>query len=128
MKRIKIYYWLSTTFIFLFEAIMPLTATIFAPDQYNAGTKPLGYPDYFAISLIVCKIIGATALMIPRLNPKIKEWAYAGLAFNLFFAALSHIIVDGNIGYILMPIVVGIILAISYINNEKLKNYGKNEF
>ena len=128
MKRIKIYYWLSTTFIFLFEAIMPLTATIFAPDQYNAGTKPLGYPDYFAISLIVCKIIGATALMIPRLNPKIKEWAYAGLDFNLFFAALSHIIVDGNIGYILMPIVVGIILAISYINNEKLKNYGKNEF
>ena len=107
---------------------MPLTATIFAPDQYNAGTKPLGYPDYFAISLIVCKVIGATALMIPRLNPKIKEWAYAGLAFNLFFAALSHIIVDGNIGYILMPIVVGIILAISYINNEKLKNYGKNEF
>ena len=128
MKRIKIYFWLSTTFIFLFEAIMPLTATIFAPDQYNAGTKPLGYPDYFAISLIVCKVIGATALMIPRLNPKIKEWAYAGLAFNLFFATLSHIIVDGNIGYILMPIVVGIILAISYINNEKLKNYGKNEF
>ncbi len=128
MKKNKIIFWIATIFIFLFEAIMPLSTLIFAPDQFNVGTKPLGYPDYFAVSLMICKVLGATALMIPSLHPKIKEWAYAGLTFNLIFATLSHIIVDGNIGYILMPIIIGAILAVSYIYNEKLKQYGKDRF
>lgn len=121
MKRSKIYFWASTAFIFLFEAIMPLSAAIFVPEQYNVGTKALGYPDYFAISLIACKVLGATALIIPKLNVKIKEWAYAGLAFNLLFATISHVVVDGNIGYILLPILVGAVLTVSYISNEKIK-------
>jgi len=128
MKKNKIIFWVATIFIFLFEAIMPLSTLIFAPDQFNVGTKPLGYPDYFAVSLMICKVLGATALMIPSLHPKIKEWAYAGLTFNLIFATLSHIIVDGNIGYIVLPIIIGAILAVSYIYNEKLKQYGKDRF
>ena len=123
MKREKIIFWASTIFIFLFEAVMPLSSLIFAPEQFNVGTKPLGYPDYFAYSLMVCKVLGATALIIPSLHPKIREWAYAGLIFNLIFAALSHIVVDGNIGFILLPIIIGAILAVSYIYNQKVNHH-----
>lgn len=123
MKREKIIFWASTIFIFLFEAVMPLSSLIFAPEQFNVGTKPLGYPDYFAYSLMVCKVLGATALIIPSLHPKIREWAYAGLTFNLIFAALSHIVVDGNIGFILLPIIIGAILAVSYIYNQKVNRH-----
>jgi uncharacterized membrane protein YphA (DoxX/SURF4 family) len=120
MKNYKIIFWITTIIILLMEAVMPLSTIIFAPEYVNAGTKPLGYPDYFAYSLIIFKILGATALVIPILHPKLKEWAYAGLMYSLIFAVISHLAVDKNIAYILMPILVGIILAVSYVCNQKI--------
>ncbi|GAB3416005.1 DoxX family protein [Niabella aquatica] len=79
-------------------------------------------------ALIICKVLGATALITPRLHPKLKEWAYAGLTFNLVFAVISHMAVDKNAVFILMPIVVGIILAVPYLYNQKIQNNGKNKF
>lgn len=105
---------------------MPLGTVLFAPEYVNAGTKPLGYPDYFAYTLIFCKILGVIAISIPSLPAKLKEWAYAGLAFNLIFAFISHAFVDQNIGFMLMPVVVGGILAVSYIYNNKIYNNGKS--
>jgi len=122
MKKNKIIFWVSTSIIFLWEGLMPLGTLLFAPEYATAGTKPLGYPDYFAYALIICKLIGASAIMIPNLSNKIKEWAYAGLAFNLIFATYSHIMVDKNIGFILMPIIVGAILTISYCYKNKIYN------
>lgn len=122
MKKDKIIFWSATIFIFLFEAVMPLSTLLFTPEYFNAGTKPLGYPDYFAYALIIFKVLGATSLMIPGLHPRIKEWAYAGLMFNLIFAVISHAVVDGNVGYILLPIVVGGILITSYRYHLKMNN------
>lgn len=121
MKKNRLIFWIATSIIFLWEGLMPLSTLLFAPEYFNAGTKPLGYPDYFAYALIICKVLGATAIMLPKLPSKLKEWAYAGLTFNLIFAVISHIVVDGNIGYILTPIIIGGILAISYIYNLKIK-------
>lgn len=115
MKKAHVYFWIATTSIFLFEGLMPLATLIFSPENIYAGTKPLGYPDYFAYALAVCKIFGATAIMIPTLPEKLKEWAYAGLFFNLLFATYSHIMVDGNIGYMIMPVIVAGVLTISYV-------------
>ena len=58
MKRTKIIFWVCTVFIFLFEGIMPLSTLLFAPEYTNVGTKPLGYPDYFANALVVFKFLG----------------------------------------------------------------------
>lgn len=101
---------------------MPLSTLIFAHEYFNAGTKPLGYPDYFAYTLIIFKILEATAIMLPKLPNKLREWAYAGLTFNLIFAVISHLVVDKNINYILMPVAVGAILALSYISYNKLNS------
>lgn len=121
MKKNKIIFWIATIIIILMEAVMPLSTLLFAPEYFNAGTKPLGYPDYFAYALIFFKAAGATALIIPKLHPKLKEWAYAGLTFNLIFAVISHLVVDKNISYILMPVLVGSILAVSYFYNQKIQ-------
>lgn len=121
MKKNKIIFWIATIIIFLFEGLMPLGILLFAPEYTTAGTEPLGYPDYFAHALIICKFLGATALVIPELHPKIKEWAYAGLTFNLVFAFISHASVDKNIGYMAMPIVIATILTVSYIYNSKIR-------
>lgn len=126
MKTYRFIFWIATVIIFLMEAAMPLSTLLFTPEYFNAGTKPLGYPDYFAYALIIFKILGATALILPKLHPRLKEWAYAGLTFNLIFALISHLVVDKNISYILMPVAIGAILALSYMSYHKLLATAKN--
>lgn len=121
MKTNKIIFWLATIIIVLWEGVMPLSTLLFKPEYATAGTKPLGYPDYFAYALIICKALGALAIVYPKTPGKLKEWAYAGFTFNLTFAFISHVCVDKNIGYMLMPLVVLAILMVSYIYNRKLK-------
>lgn len=120
MNKNKIIFWVATIIILLWEGIMPLGTLIFAPEYATAGTKPLGYPDYFAYSLIICKVLGAIAISYPKTPAKLKEWAYAGLTFNLIFAFISHACVDKNIGFMMMPLVVLGILALSYRYKDKV--------
>jgi hypothetical protein len=121
MKKNKIIFWTATIFMLLFEGVMPLATILFMPEYADAGTKPLGYPIYFAYALIVCKVLGVIAITIPQVPAKLKEWAYAGLTFNLIFAVISHAVVDGNIGFIIMPIVIMGILALSYVYKDKIR-------
>jgi hypothetical protein len=37
----------------------------------------------------VWKVLGTIALLVPRF-PRLKEWAYAGIFFNMTGAAVSH--------------------------------------
>lgn len=120
MKKHKIIFWVATTILILWEGVMPLSTVLFAPEHVNAGTKPLGYPDYFAYALIFCKVLGVIAISLPKLPAKLKEWAYAGLTFNLIFAFISHACIDQNIGFMTMPLVVLGILAVSYVYNNKI--------
>lgn len=127
MKKNKIIFWVATTIIILWEGVMPLSTILFAPQYVNAGTKPLGYPDYFAYTLIICKVLGVIGISYAKTPVKLREWAYAGLSFNLIFAVISHAFVDQNIGFILMPLVFLGILAVSYIYNNKVRSYGQNK-
>lgn len=120
MKKNKIIFWVATIILVLWEGVMPLSTVLFAPEYVNAGTKPLGYPDYFAYALIICKVLGVIAIAYPETPDRLKEWAYAGLSFNLIFAFISHAAVDKNIGYMVMPLVFLAILAVSYIYNRKV--------
>jgi hypothetical protein len=54
-------------------------------------------------------------LIFPKLPLPLKEWTYAGYAFDFIFAGISHFIVDGP-GSAIFPL---IILKISYINYFK---------
>lgn len=120
MKKNKIIFWVATTIIILWEGVMPLGTLLFSPEYATAGTRPLGYPDYFAYTLIICKVLGVLAISFPGIPAKLREWAYAGLAFNLIFAFISHACVDKNIGFMLLPLVVLGILSVSYVYNRKV--------
>jgi hypothetical protein len=122
MKKNKIIFWTATIIIALMEAVMPIGTWIFAPEFMTIGTKALGYPDYFAYSLVIAKILGVIAITLPKIPSRIKEWAYAGLAFTLIFAFISHSCVDKNIGNMIMPLVFLGILSVSYIYYRKIQN------
>jgi uncharacterized membrane protein YphA (DoxX/SURF4 family) len=52
--------------------------------------KHLGYPSYLLVFLGTAKILGVLAVLLPDL-PRIKEWAFAGLTFDVVGALYSHL-------------------------------------
>jgi len=125
MKKNKIIFWTATIIVALWEAVMPMVTWISAPEYMTFGTKPLGYPDYFAYSLAIAKVLGVIAIVYPKTPTMLKEWAYAGLSFTLIFAFLSHLFVDKNIGFMLMPLAFLGILMVSYIYSKKVNGIEK---
>lgn len=79
------------------------------------GISHLGYPLYFSNALVVFKVVGAIGLMIPQIPKRIKEWIYAGFAFDFIFASISHFAVDGIDFQSFFPLLFLGILFISYI-------------
>jgi hypothetical protein len=49
----------------------------------------LGYPAYFLTIIGLWKVAGGIVLLAPRLR-LVKEWAYAGIIFNMTGAFVSH--------------------------------------
>jgi len=93
MKKTKIIFWIITG---LFSAFMLFSSI---PDmmlvrEAKTFMGHLGFPDYFTQFIGVMKLLGVIAILIPG-YPKIKEWAYAGLLFDLIGATYSVTAVDG---------------------------------
>jgi hypothetical protein len=80
-------YWITTALV-VFELVMGGTWDILRIPQVSDLIARLGYPQYFLVILGVWKILGAIALAIPRF-PRLKEWAYAGVIFDLTGAVAS---------------------------------------
>ena len=118
MKKEKILFWTSTILIALFEGVMPLLTS--QTELAKEGIRHLGYPEYFGTALVVFKVLGALALIIPQVPKRIKEWAYAGFTFDFIFAAISHGAVDGINFQTFFPFIILGILAVSYIYHHKL--------
>jgi hypothetical protein len=76
--------------------------------------RHLGYPSYLLPFLGTAKILGIAAILVPGV-PKLKEWAFAGLLFDVAGAFYSHLAV-GDPGRVWMPAVVGIgLIAGAYV-------------
>ncbi|HEX8013736.1 MAG TPA: DoxX family protein [Flavobacterium sp.] len=124
MKKAKIIFWTTTILIFLFEGVMPALKS--QSEMAKEGIRHLGYPEYFGNALVVFKILGVLALIIPQVPRNVKEWAYAGFGFDFIFASISHFAVDGVTFDGFFPLIVLVILAISYIYYHKINQYKNN--
>jgi hypothetical protein len=69
------------------------------------GLQHLGYPAYLALILGTWKLLAVVALLHPRTR-LVREWAYAGITFDMFDAFLSHLAVHDPIAVSLAPLVV----------------------
>jgi hypothetical protein len=78
-----------------------------------ASTLALGYPAYFLTILGAWKVLSVPALLAPRL-PRLKEWAYAGIFFDLTGAAASHAFSGDPPGRIATPLFLLLIAAASW--------------
>ncbi|MEY4512153.1 MAG: hypothetical protein RLZZ450_4275 [Pseudomonadota bacterium] len=112
MKPKLIAYWITTAlvaFVFVGGGTMDLLGSA----EVIAGMAALGYPAYFATILGVWKVLGAGAVLVPGL-PRVKEWAYAGMFFDLTGAAISHASVSDPAGKVITPLVITALLIASW--------------
>ena len=111
-KTINILYWVFTI---LFSALMIFSSYGSILGHQEAKTlihDQLGYPVYFIAFTGWMKLIGSLVILIPGLKT-IKEWAYAGLFFDLLAVIYSGIALSGGVdpmmAYMLIWIVPGIL-------------------
>lgn len=124
MKKTNILYW---TFTGLF-AFMMLGSAI--PDMISApiavqGFKEMGYPIYLLPFLGYAKLLGVIAILIPGF-PRIKEWAYAGLIFDLCGAIYSIMALGASPaqwGPVFIPVALGVISYVYYRKRQQARQY-----
>ena len=103
-------YWISTVLVAA-ELALGGAWDILQIPYVRAVIDHLGYPRYFLVILGVWKVLGAVALVVPRL-PRLKEWAYDGAVFNYTGAVASHLAVgDGALALVYPVIQVGLVAA-----------------
>ena len=121
-KTINLIYWTSTI---IFAALMIFSAV--------GGLKPsqdaiqlmhdfLGYPVYFIQFISIAKLVGSIVILIPGLD-RIKEWAYAGLFFDLASAIYSGVAASGKFDPMMIMMLIWIVPGIVsyYFWHRKLK-------
>lgn len=113
MKNARILYWIVTG---LAAALMVMASI---PDvtrnaQAISIFEHLGYPAYLLPFLGTAKLLGVGALLIPGLR-RLKEWAYAGLVFDLLGALYSHLSIGDPPSVWLFPIIGLLLVGGSYL-------------
>lgn len=117
MKRSVIGFWVVTT-LFCLQIAFTAYAQLRLPQVAEAFAH-LGFPDYFRVELSWAKLLGVVLLLAP-VPARLKEWAYAGFAFDLGSAVIAHVAVgDGPQawGWAVATFVLG---ALSYVSWRRL--------
>lgn len=112
MKRIT-GYWITLGLfaaVYAFSSIMDLTGV--GPAKVTMAH--LGYPEYVSTILGVWKAGAVLTLLLPRL-PRLKEWAYAGILFDLTGGFVSHIATGDPLPKPIIPVVMLALAMTSYL-------------
>ncbi len=108
MKAKTIGYWTTTILVAFFIGGGGVAQIWQFQANPHSVVPVLGYPMYFFAILGFWKVLGAIAILVPRF-PRLKEWAYAGIFFDLTGAAASCAAVGGYGAYafhVIAPLII----------------------
>jgi hypothetical protein len=115
----RIGYWVTTGLL-----VFCMTGGIFEMLSLKTttdGIMRLGYPSYIIPMLGLGKILAILAILSPGL-PRLKEWAYAGIFFNMMGAFVSHVAVKDPAWSIVVTLgIAGLTLASSALRPRSRK-------
>ena len=108
----RIAYWVCTGLVAFFIGSGGLAYALQVPDVVQ-GVVALGFPVHFVVLLGAWKVLGAIAILAPGF-PQLKEWAYAGILFDLTGAASATIATDGEWWHAAAPLSIAAVVAASW--------------
>jgi uncharacterized membrane protein YphA (DoxX/SURF4 family) len=121
-KRKSIAYWVTTSLI---------AAAFMLGGLIDAAARPpavgflahLGYPAYFCTLIGVWKVLGGVAVLVPRF-PRLKEWAYAGIFFDVTGATISHAASGDGASRVAVPLAFAAIALASWALRPQSRKLG----
>lgn len=122
-KTNNIIYWVSTIIfaaLMIFSAVGGIQPSQGAIQLMHDG---LGYPVYFIQFISVAKLLGSIVILMPGVNRSVKEWAYAGLFFDLTGAVYSGIASSGTFDPLILTMLMWILPGVVsyYCWHKKIK-------
>lgn len=124
MKTRIVAYWATTVLIALETLVGGVTDLIHGREILVAGppvadiVTHLGYPLYFLRIIGLWKLLGGIVLLVPGC-PRLKEWAYAGIFFELSGAASSWLVYEQNLGEAAAPMIMAVLALASWALRPK---------
>jgi hypothetical protein len=105
-----VFYWTFTALAAV-AFVVPGIGNLVRVPHMAQDIAHLGYPLYFMTILGTWKVLGAAVVLAPRL-PRLKEWAYAGMIFDLTGAAASRTAKGDGVSMVIVPLVIaGVVVA-----------------
>ena len=113
MNRRRALYWTVTGLMASFMLMASIPDVLHAT-QAVAIFQHLGYPSYLLRFLGTAKCLGVAAILTPGF-PRLKEWAFAGLIFDLLGALYSHTSVGDPPTVWVFPVVGLTLVTLAYL-------------
>ena len=112
MKTRLIAYWIITVTLALALLSGGFAGLIQRPENVEFLTH-MGYPVYFGLIIGFWKVLGGVAILSPGF-PRLKEWAYAGIFFNMTGAATSHVFAGDAVWHVVVPAAFALLAVASW--------------
>src|SRR5262245_6320433 len=113
MKRGRRLHWIVTGLMAAFMLMASIPDILRIPQAVDLF-RHLGYPSYLLPFLGIAKTLGVIAIVAPGVRG-LKEWAYAGLIFDLVGALYSHVAVGDPPSAWLFPFIGLALVTGSYL-------------
>lgn len=117
-RKLSTIYWICTGLVALLMGVGSIPNIIASADSV-ALFQQIGFPTYLLPFLGVAKLLGVIAIIVPGF-PRIKEWAYAGLTFDLAGATYSFLAIGIPVSAVSM-IPGFLVMAGSYLTYHKIR-------
>ncbi|MBK6263852.1 DoxX family protein [Marivirga sp. S37H4] len=120
MKLKSTLYWASTLLV-----VLVFTATgilnLMGNNHILTDILHLGFPTYIMKILGFWKVGAAISILLPK-TVRLKEWAYAGMLFDLSGAAFSRMSIGDPAQMIIIPLLIMGLVVISWISRPESKS------
>jgi hypothetical protein len=111
-KTTRVLYW-TLTIIFALAMFLDGIGGVTQQEAGQEVMRHLGYPLYVLIIFGVAKLLGVIAIVQTKFQA-IKEWAYAGFAFNFLGAFASRAFAGDSFGETIFPLIMLAIMFLPY--------------
>jgi hypothetical protein len=119
MRHARRLYWIVTGLMAAFMLMASIPDILRIPQAVDLFTH-LGYPTYLIPFLGIAKTLAIIAILAPAVR-WLKEWAYAGLVFDLIGAFYSHVSVgDPPSAWVFPMIGLGLVIASYVVYRQQL--------
>jgi DoxX-like family len=112
MRKLKTIYWIITGIASAIMLMSSIPDVFLIPGAVEIF-RHLGFPTYLLPFIGLAKIAGVIVILLPIFET-LKEWAYAGLVFDLVGAFYSHLSVGDRIGSWIFAVFALVFVGSSY--------------